>query len=303
MLRTEKTIYLILALVIVAFGLNIVMVKYLTQENSPILVAAIRMLLAGLGLMPFVWKIYGFFKPTLKQWGFILLIGLTTVFFHHLLLGYGIVSSSVANTALILGLNPLFTALLASVFIGEKFTIKLGLGILLGFSGVFLVVTSNSTEGSYGVLGWGEALLFLSMLAYVIGTMFVKRLSASSIPTLVITAYSTLIGGILLNVGSLIHLGPSLYHQMDSSAMTWAIMFISAWGSTALGTLGWNYGIKFIGANKTAMFLNAMPFTSMVGGVVFLNEKIGLIHLTAFLLTSIGIYIGIVKRKTRIPSH
>jgi len=53
--KVEKIIYLILALVVISWGLNIVMVKYLTLHLSPILVAAIRMPLAGIVLLLFVW--------------------------------------------------------------------------------------------------------------------------------------------------------------------------------------------------------------------------------------------------------
>lgn len=42
MVKSEKTIYFILAMVVISWGLNIVMVKYLTQFISPMLVAAIR---------------------------------------------------------------------------------------------------------------------------------------------------------------------------------------------------------------------------------------------------------------------
>ena len=81
MIKSEKTIYFVLALVVISWGLNIVMVKYLTQFISPMFVAAIRMPLAGIVLLPFVFKKYGFYKPNAKQWGLLFLIGLTSIFF------------------------------------------------------------------------------------------------------------------------------------------------------------------------------------------------------------------------------
>ena len=52
----KKLIYLILVLVVLLWGLNVVMIKFLTQHMSPILVAAIRMPLAGIVLLFFVFK-------------------------------------------------------------------------------------------------------------------------------------------------------------------------------------------------------------------------------------------------------
>lgn len=50
------------------------------------------------------------------------------------------------------------------------------------------------------------------------------------------------------------------------------------------------------------MFLNGMPFASMVGGVIFLNETIGWIHIMALIFTSLGIVIGTVKQRGSILS-
>jgi drug/metabolite transporter (DMT)-like permease len=299
LIKSEKTIYLILALVVISWGLNIVMVKYLTAYISPMLVAAIRMPLAGIALLPFVWKKYGFYKPSAKEWALLSLIGLMSIFFHQLFLAYGVVTTTATNASLILGLNPLTTALLASVFIGEKFNYKLGIGILFGFSGVLLVVTSKSADSSPAVAGWGDMIMLLSMLAYVIGGLLIKKISSSPIPTLVVTAYSTVIGGIMLNAGTVAVMGPSSYSQVNFTVTAWLVMLISAWGASSLGTLGWNHGIKHLGANRTAMFINAMPFASMVGGVIFLNERIGWIHIAAFILTTLGIVIGTLKPRGR----
>lgn len=273
------------------------MVKYLTQFLSPMLVAAVRMPLAGIVLLPFVWKKYGIYKPNVKQWGLLFLIGLTSIFFHQLFLAYGVVTTTATNASLILGLNPLSTALLASVFIGEKFNMRLAFGILFGFSGVVLVVTSKSGDSAIGLSGWGDFIMLLSMLAYVIGGLFIKKVSATSMPTLVVTTYSTLIGGLLLNLGTVTFFGSSSYEQIHMPAMAWAVMLMSAWIASSLGTLGWNHGINRLGANKTAMFLNGLPFASMVGGVIFLDEKIGWIHVIAFILTTFGIVIGTIRKK------
>jgi len=295
LVKVEKTIYIILALVVISWGLNVVMVKYLTLHMSPMLVAAIRMPLAGIVLLLFVWKKYGFYKPSGKQWKLLFFTGLISICLHQLLLGYGVVTTTATNASLILALNPLTTALLASIFVGEKFNRNLGFGILLGFSGVVLVVVSKSPDNAIGLSGWGDGIMFLSMLAYVIGGLLIKKLLETTIPTLVVTAYSTVIGGILLNLGTLAYFGPSAYGQIHFSVTAWFVLFLSAWGASSLGTLGWNHGIKHLGANRTAMFLNGMPFSGMVGGVIFLDEKIASIQVIALILTSMGIVIGNVK--------
>nr|WP_220446505.1 DMT family transporter [Paenibacillus piri] len=176
---------------------------------------------------------------------------------------------------------------------------KLGIGILIGFAGVVLVVTSKSAGASVVASGWGDMIMLLSMLAYVIGGLLIKKLSAFPIPTLVVTAYSTIIGGVMLNAATIVMMGPSSYTDVHVTALAWIIMLLSAWGASSLGTLGWNHGIKRLGANRTAMFINAMPFASMVGGILFLNERIGWIHAAAFVMTTLGIVVGMMKTGDR----
>jgi drug/metabolite transporter (DMT)-like permease len=296
--KNNRMIYFILAFVVISWGLNIVMVKYLTETAPPFLVAAVRMPLAGLALLPFAWRKYGWYKPTPKQWVLLTLIGVTSIFFHQLFLASGVVTTTATNASLILGLNPLTTALLAAVFVGEKVNFRLLLGILAGFSGVVIVVLSNAEGTSIAMSGWGDLIMALSMLAYVIGGLLIKTISATHIPTLVTTAYSTIIGGVMLNIGAFMNYGPSAYSNIHFNGMGWLVMLMSAWIASSLGTLGWNHGIKLLGANKTAMFINGMPFASMIGAVLFLHEHIRWIHLLAFALTTLGIVIGTFRPKS-----
>lgn len=290
--KQNKLIYLILALVVASWGLNIVMVKYLTESAPPFLVAAVRMPLAGLALLPFAWRKYGWYKPSPKQWLLLVLIGVTSIFLHQLFLASGVVTTTATNASLILGLNPLTTALLAALFVGERMSLRLFVGIVIGFSGVVIVVLSKSADASIALSGWGDLIMVLSMLAYVVGGLLIKTVSATNMPTLVITAYSTIIGGIMLNAGAFMKYGVSAYGHVHFAALGWIVMLLSAWVASSLGTLGWNHGIKLLGANKTAMFINGMPFASMIGAVLFLDERIGWIHLLAFVLTTAGIFVG-----------
>ncbi|MCZ8512132.1 DMT family transporter [Paenibacillus filicis] len=293
----KKFIYVVLAFVVVSWGLNIVMVKFLTETTPPFLVAAVRMPLAGLALLPFAVRKYGWYKPNPKQWILLTLVGITSIFIHQLFLASGVEMTTATNASLILGLNPLTTALLASLFVGEKMTLRLSLGIAAGFTGVVIVVLSSGGETPVALSGWGDLIMFISMLGYVVGGLLIKTVSSTNIPTLVITAYSTLIGGLMLNVGAFMKYGASAYGQVHFSGIGWVVMLLSAWVASSLGTLGWNHGIKLLGANKTAMFINGMPFASIVGAVIFLNERIHWIHVLAFALTTLGIVIGTLQSR------
>lgn len=284
-----------LAGVVTSWGLNVVTVKYLAQQAPPITIAALRIIFAALAMLPFVWKSYGWFKLNVRQWFFLFLIGLTSVFINQIFLVWGLVLTSATNAALILGLNPLITALLAALFLGESMGWRLISGIFLGFSGVVLAVISKSADGGIAVTGWGDLVIFVCMLAYVIGTIFVKKLSGQ-VPALVITAYSTAIGAVMLGAADMTMYGARSLGSIDGDGLFWVMVLFSAWIATALGNLGWNYGIKVLGASRTAIFLNGLPFAGMAGAFFFLGEHIHLVHAIAFALTAAGIMLALHKR-------
>lgn len=301
MSKNEKIIYGILAAVTITWGLNVVLIKYLTQFISPMLVVAIRMPLAGIAVLLFAWMRYGWYRPQLKQWILIVYVALTTIFIHQILMSYGVVETTATNAALILGLNPLITALLAALFTKEKLNWRLGIGAIIGFSGVVIAVTSKSGNSSISLSGWGDLIMFLSMLGFVVGGLLVKQVMTTGIPILVVSAYSTLLGGILINIGAVFVIGTSGYNELlQLDLLAWTAMIISALGASALGTIGWNYGIKMLGAARTALFLNGLPFASMVGGAIILHEHILFIHFVAFVLTVVGIIIGTSKQRERL---
>lgn len=268
------------------------MIKYLAFF-PPVLIAAIRMSAAAVTLLPIVmWKIR---KVTItpKDWLYITAVGITSITLHQILIAWGIQHTTAGTASLILGLNPLATALLAIPVLGEPLTKRKALGIVLGFGGVLLVVMTNSQGLSLN--GWGDFLVFASMLLYVIGGLLIRKVTARGIPVLTVTAYSHVIASILLWATALIVYPADVFVRIDTRPFTWGVIATSAIFATGLGTLGWNYGIRQIGAGRTAIFLNGMPLTSLFFAAALLNEELRIYHAIALILIVFGVYLGSQK--------
>lgn len=80
-------------------------------------------------------------------------------------------------SALIVGIQPLLTAALAGVFLGERVTPRQWLGLALGLVGVALVVAHKIGGGTGTPLGYGLAVL--ALLGITIGTVYQKRFCAA----------------------------------------------------------------------------------------------------------------------------
>jgi drug/metabolite transporter (DMT)-like permease len=100
----------------------------------------------------------------------------TGVLMHALYLGG--VYISIANglpaalSALVVGLQPLLTSTIANRLLGERVVPRQWVGLVLGLSGVYLVVQDKATVGGATPLAWIAA---VGLVAITIGTVYQKR--------------------------------------------------------------------------------------------------------------------------------
>ncbi len=80
-------------------------------------------------------------------------------------------------SSLIVGIQPLLTAVLAGPYLGERITRRQWLGLALGLAGVALVVANKTGIGTGTPLGY--ALAVLALLGITIGTVYQKRFCAA----------------------------------------------------------------------------------------------------------------------------
>ena len=285
--KSQRSIFLLLLFVAFLWGINVVMLKYLTRYYPPLSLVPIRLSLATVLLLPYVLYNYGYVRPPAKAWPHIISVAVFSIFLHHLTMTWGIANTSSTHAALILGLSPLVTTVLASKLIGEKFTAEKGLGILLGFSGVFLVVSGKEPGGATLI---GDAVMFGATLTAAIGSLSVKK-STAALPPLVVTAYSLFLASVgLMIMGFFVN--STWVYTGAFDALPIFILLFSSLVNTALGALWWNTGIKEVGPSMTSLFQNVIPVVGVFASVAFLGESLNWTHLAALILVLVGVGLG-----------
>ncbi|MBL0386463.1 DMT family transporter [Tumebacillus sp. ITR2] len=301
-MKEERNARLLLLFVVVIWGLNVVMVKYLSDFFTPTMLAAWRIGAAALLLSAMVGKQHGFRKISGREWLTITGIAVSGIFLHQITLSAGLKLTTASTGSLILGLNPLVTMVLAYFLFREPLTTRKIGGVLLGLCGVFLVVFGASWEQTSSLqFGKGEWLVVIAMLGYVISGMFIKK-ATQTLPVMVVTAYSHVVATILLAI-------TATGEQMSSGELftlptdwfVWAVLLFSAFVATGLGSIWWNSGIRIIGAGRTAMYINGMPMLSLIFSVIFLGESITWIHIVGFSAVFLAIMLGTAKPKSETP--
>lgn len=129
--------------------------------------------------------------------------------------------------------------------------------------------------------------------------VFMRRLSGR-LSAVAITWHMHWIGGAML-VGHAA-LQPAFWtaQAWPAEPLPWLLIGLSGFLSTALGGLGWSYGISRLGLGRTAVFLNLLPVSTLVTAVAFLGEVVRPAHLVGFLLVLGGTWLASNTRRSLI---
>lgn len=287
-MNNQWKIYGILVFVMLIWGANLPMLKYLIAEVSPVTLTAFRIFTAGVTVFLILWRMKLIRKPSKQEWKYIAIGSLSNVVLHHYFLNIGLSVTSGTHGALILGTGPMLTAI-AGAFILRYFPSKIQwLGLVFGIIGVSLSVAGGSNIGGSAI---GDFFVFLAILAQVMSYMVISKAAKTLDPRL-LTAYMLVIGSLFLMVISFIQEPGDIVQFTEVKPIFWLIFFASAILGTAVGHMLYNYSIGKAGATKSAIFMNLNTIFSLIFSAIFLNEVLGWNHLASLIFIIAGVILG-----------
>lgn len=291
--------YVILLLVPLFWGGAFGATKHVLTELPPLTTSAVRFLLAG-GIMA-LWA-YGRqewnWQLVRQYWAGLLGLGISGVFFYNFFFATGMLYTSAINGALVIVVNPVFTACAAVLLFGESWNWRIALGLALSLTGVFFVVTQgNLSLLASQPVGIGELYLFGAVASWVIYTLIGKKI-IRQVGASLATAASTLMGAILLTAAAALtenQWGKALSLSAQSN---WEMFYLAVF-PTFVAFILYNWGIERVGATKTSAYINLMPVNALWIAAVFYGETITLPHIIGMTLTLLGV---IITTQTKTPS-
>ncbi len=257
---------LLLLLATLFWGLNFHLGKIMFEYVNPNLAAFWRFLIGTIGVcfltissFPPLEKIKKHLKGA-AQVGFIGLFGF--IFFFT----QGLKNTSAINGALIVALNPVITLLLTAIFQGYRITPKDLIGVAMALVGVCYLLTGGNIMQLFKIdFVLGDIYFLIAVVMFGLQNIWIRKHSTGigSRPFTLLTNLFCLIGFALLlpfEVGNTL---------LPSAGRFW----IAALGMGLLGTTlsyyFWNLGIKRVGPNKGAIFLNTIPLFVAIMAVPF----------------------------------
>jgi drug/metabolite transporter (DMT)-like permease len=204
----------------------------------------------------------------------------------YLGLGYtGLKSVSAGLGGLIVSANPVFTAALAAMFLGEVLTWRKVVGLLLGIAGVAFIVwhrMSVGTDSLHGIL-----FTLASLASIVAGTILFKLFAPKG---------SLWIGNGIQNIAAGIVLTPIAFTFADASEIVPSLRLVLAFsflvlGGSILAYFLWFNLLKVCGATAASAYHFLMPPLGMLFAWMVLGEHLSSRDLLGILPVALGIYL------------
>jgi len=282
-------IYTILIAVMVIWGATFVSIKILVQYFHPMTLTALRISLAAICLICFLYLRKKLTKLTWQKWKWVLLASIFGVIFHHMFLSIGLSGTSSVKGSIISGFSPLLTVLL-SILVGyAKFKLSNIIGFLLGTVGMILAVATGQSIDF--AVNKGDIFVFLSFLSQAISFIIIRRLS-EVMETIVLTSYMLCIGAVFLVATSLVIL-PNGYGVLLEVPF-WVILLLIGTSVLAIsvGHTVYNLSIAKVGPAETAIIGNFNVIFALIFSLIILKEPIILTQILGMILILIGVLLG-----------
>jgi drug/metabolite transporter (DMT)-like permease len=212
---------------------------------------------------------------------------LTGVFLSNSLVYLAIYLTTASNAILLQTATPVFVALAARIFLGERLLPLQWTGVICSAAGVLLVVSGGELATLRpGDLQVGDFLVLAAMGLWTANTIYGKRLLAVYSPAVVtIVAYT--LSAIILPPLTLAT-APFFPGPRFLSPLAWGVVLYQAL-SGAFGHLWWYEAVRQVGASRSAMFVNFQPFVGVALAATLLGETIGLAQVLGGLAVLVGV--------------
>jgi len=207
---------------------------------------------------------------------------------YQILQNLGLTMTTASESSVLLKSDPIFIAILGSLYLKERLSAKQVAGIAMSFSGVLVIIF----RGGSGGVSLSPAALLGDLLALggaiswalfsVYGKKVMKKTSAYDL-----TAYSSLFGATGL---APLALGLERF-ALPSTATGWGTLIFLGLGASGLAYLLWFVALRGVSAYEAGISLFFTPLVAIVAASIFLGEKIDLMFGIGAALVVLGMLI------------
>src|SRR4029453_2165645 len=295
--RQRRAAYFAWVTVCLVWGTTYLGIRICLETIPPMLMGGLRWIIAGLLLMVYVGA-SGQKLPPLERWPGIVLLG-----FLMLVLGNGgvvIAEQWVPSglAAVIIACNPFWMAAVeAALPGGEKLTGKIVVGLLVGFTGILVLVWPDLAIGGsrHRAFLAGVIALQIASIGWSLGSAYSRR-NGRTDNLLGKTACQMLAGGLFMMAAGTI-LG-EWSHLSFSASTTWSLAYLSTIGAIG-GFVAYTYALRHLPVSFVSLYAYINPIIAVALGVLILPEPFP--RRTAIAATLVFVGVAVVQWRRSTP--
>ena len=282
--RSISPIHLIIIVAITClWGFNFSVIKAGVDNIDPFILTGLRFTFAAFPAILFVRK------PDVR-WFYIVLYGITFGVGVWGMMSMSIYTGLSAGIAsIILEFSAFISVLMGMVFLKERISTSLKLGLLLSLLG--LVFIANITDGSVTLVGFIFA--FIGAIGFSSISLMVKKLAIKDMFAFV--AWSCVFAPLPLFAMAYLVNGVSLYSELTTlNSTAFASVLFQAYPTTLLGYWVWNKMLTKYPLSVMSPFKLLVPIFALIGSVIFYDEQLEINKIIAFSLIMAGVLIPLL---------
>jgi O-acetylserine/cysteine efflux transporter len=286
-----KPKHLLLAtLMSMIFGMGWVLAKSALDYFPPILLAAFRF---GVAAIVLIW----FVKPPYGQMRNIMIISVLAITVPYAMIYIGLKDLDASTTILLVQLEAPVLIMLGAIMLGEMPGYRKAIGTMIAFSGIVLIAGDPQIRTNIIAVAW----VLGSILTWAVGQIKIRKLGETGgLRNLAwISAFASpqllLISALFEKdqIGLIVNAAPTIWVTVVYLGTAMTVGGIGIW----YHLIG-KYPVAFV-----SPFLLLVPVTTILGGVLWLDEGLTRMSLIGGAVVIAGVALVIVERPTVRPPY
>jgi drug/metabolite transporter (DMT)-like permease len=274
--------WFLLAMVTVTWGFNWTSVKIGLQEIPIWQFRGSTCLVGGLSLLVAAWLSGQRIAVPPILWRLLVLGALLNVTGWNMLAAYGVRAIPSGEAALLAYTMPIWATVLGILILGERFTWRIGAALLLGLTGIAILLSNGFS--SMGRSPAGIAALLGAAFSWALGTVMQKRI-VWPVPVMALAGWQLTIGAVPM----ILMATTEPFVIPHASPLGLATLGYSWLFGMTLGYYAWFKIVSIFPAGIAAIGTIAVPVLGALSGVLVLGEPYGWRQLVALLAVTVSL--------------
>ena len=250
------------------WGGSFLFMRMAVPAFGPFAMSFLRVAGAALLLVPLL-AVRGDLAALRRHWRMIAIVGVVNSAVPFLCFAYAALSINAGLSAIFNSATPLFAAIVAWRWLGDRMTPLRVVGLAIGFAGV-LWLGWGKADFRPGGSAWAIGACLLATMSYGIGPSLTKR-RLTGVPPLAVAAGSQVSAAVFLALPAAL-----AWPAIAPSASAWLMVALLAFLGTGIAYVLYFRLIAHAGPSNAVAVTYLIPIFAILWGGIFLGERLTL---------------------------